>query len=66
MGEQWRGSAHRDGDNGSFDSGSVQPGQSFGAVFNTSGTYAYHDKEYGGTGGTGMSARSRSRQESGT
>ncbi|MEY4747661.1 MAG: hypothetical protein RLZZ416_710 [Candidatus Parcubacteria bacterium] len=42
-------------DNGTFDSGSVQPGQQFGAVFNQAGTYAYYCKFHGSPGGGGMS-----------
>lgn len=34
--------------NGSFDSGTIQPGQSFGAIFNAGGTYAYHCKFHSG------------------
>ncbi len=30
-------------DDGSFDSGSLDPGQAFGNVFSTAGTFAYHD-----------------------
>jgi|GEM_PF-621935 plastocyanin len=41
-------------DSGAFDSGSVQPGQSFSATFNQSGTYAYHCKFHGSAGGIGM------------
>lgn len=41
-------------DNGTFDSGTVQPGQSFAAIFNTPGTYAYYCKFHGAPGGAGM------------
>ncbi len=42
-------------DNGTFDSGTIQPGQSFSAIFNSVGTYAYYCKSYGAKGGIGMS-----------
>lgn len=42
-------------DNGTFDSGTIQPGQSFSAIFNSVGTYAYYCKLHGGKGGAGMS-----------
>src|SRR5262249_28452989 len=42
-------------DNGSFDSGTIQPGQQFGATFNQSGTYQYYCKFHGAPGGSGMS-----------
>ncbi len=38
--------------NGSFDSGTIQPGQTFGAVFNAAGTYAYRCKFHSGMTGT--------------
>lgn len=38
--------------NGSFDSGTIQPGQSFGAIFNAAGTYAYRCKFHTGMTGT--------------
>lgn len=38
--------------NGSFDSGTIQSGQSFGAVFNAAGTYAYRCKFHSGMTGT--------------
>lgn len=42
-------------DNGTFDSGTIQPGQSFSAIFNSVGTYAFYCKLYGAKGGVGMS-----------
>jgi plastocyanin len=33
-------------DNGSFDSGDIQPGAAFSQTFNTAGTFAYHDKHH--------------------
>jgi plastocyanin/PKD repeat protein len=42
-------------DGGSFNSGTVQPGGNFSAVFSGTGTYAYHDQSYGSAGGIGMS-----------
>jgi plastocyanin len=33
-------------DNGSFDSGDIQPGAAFSQMFNTAGTFAYHDKHH--------------------
>ncbi|MEK7133972.1 MAG: plastocyanin/azurin family copper-binding protein [Patescibacteria group bacterium] len=42
------------GDNGSFDSGTVAAGQSFAAMFNAPGTYAYHCNFHGGIGGVGQ------------
>jgi plastocyanin/peptidoglycan hydrolase-like protein with peptidoglycan-binding domain len=42
-------------DNVAFDSGPIQPGQTFSATFNQSGTFVYHDSYYGATGGVGMS-----------
>lgn len=45
------------GDNGSFDSGTVASGQSFAAMFNAPGTYAYHCRFHGGAGGAGMAGR---------
>src|SRR4029077_13416295 len=41
-------------DNASFDSGTLQPGQSYPATFSAAGTYAYHCKFHGGPGGQGM------------
>src|SRR3989344_5769365 len=37
---------------GSFDSGNIQPGQTFGATFNGAGTYAYRCKFHSGMTGT--------------
>ena len=45
------------GDDGSFDSGTVASAQSFVAMFNAAGTYAYHCKLHGGAGGVGMAGR---------
>jgi LPXTG-motif cell wall-anchored protein len=42
-------------DDGSFDSGSVQPGQTFSRTFSTAGTVAYHCSFHGAAGGIGMS-----------
>ncbi len=44
-------------DSGNFDSGALAPGQSFTAMFNAAGTYAYHCNLHGGAGGVGMSGR---------
>ncbi|HMH33940.1 MAG TPA: cupredoxin domain-containing protein [Puia sp.] len=33
-------------DNGSFESGDIQPGGTFSQTFNTAGTFAYHDKHH--------------------
>ncbi len=41
-------------DNNSFDSGTIQPGGNFAAIFNGPGTYAYHCKFHGGPGGVGQ------------
>src|SRR3989338_5886333 len=41
-------------DTGAFDTGSVAAGGSSSAIFNSSGTYAYHCKFHGGTNGSGM------------
>ncbi len=42
-------------DSGIFTSSTFNPGVNFAYTFNNSGTYAYHDQSYGGTGGVGMS-----------
>jgi len=42
-------------DNGSFDSGTIAAGQTFSALFNAPGNYAYHCKFHGGIGGVGQS-----------
>lgn len=42
-------------DDGSFDSGRLDPGQSFSWTFNSSGTVPYHCSFHGGYGGVGMS-----------
>ncbi|OGG54248.1 hypothetical protein A2851_01120 [Candidatus Kaiserbacteria bacterium RIFCSPHIGHO2_01_FULL_53_29] len=41
-------------DNGSFDSGTVAAGQSYGAIFNAPGIYAYYCKLHGSPGGISM------------
>ena len=38
--------------NGSFDSGDIRPGQTFGATFNAGGTYAFRCKYHSGMTGT--------------
>ena len=42
-------------DSGAFDSGTILAGQQFSATFNQAGSYLYHDKTYGSSGGGGMS-----------
>lgn len=42
-------------DNGSFDSGNIQPGQSFAVTFTSPGTLQYYCKPHGAPGGVGMS-----------
>jgi plastocyanin len=42
-------------DNGSFDSGSIQPGATYSISFDAPGTYRYYCKFHGGPNGTGMS-----------
>jgi plastocyanin len=44
-------------DNGSFNSGSLSPGQSFSHTFTSSGIVAYHCQFHGAAGGIGMSGR---------
>jgi plastocyanin len=44
-------------DNGSFNSGSLSPGQSFSHTFTTAGVVAYHCLFHGAAGGIGMSGR---------
>jgi plastocyanin len=44
-------------DNGSFNSGSLSPGQSFSHTFNSAGVVAYHCQFHGAAGGIGMSGR---------
>jgi plastocyanin len=44
-------------DNGSFNSGSLSPGQSFSHTFTTGGVVAYHCMFHGAAGGIGMSGR---------
>jgi plastocyanin len=44
-------------DNGSFNSGSLSPGQSFSQTFASSGIVAYHCMFHGAAGGIGMSGR---------
>jgi plastocyanin len=44
-------------DNGSFNSGSLSPGQSFSHTFPSAGTVAYHCQFHGAAGGVGMSGR---------
>ena len=41
-------------DNGLFDSGSINPGQSFSYIFSGIGTFGYHCRFHGGAGGAGM------------
>jgi len=41
-------------DNGSFDSGSIAPGQSFSHTFSSAGAVPYHCKFHGAAGGIGM------------
>jgi plastocyanin len=41
-------------DDGSFDSGTLNQGDSFGMTFDTPGTYAYYCNIHGGPGGIGM------------
>jgi len=41
-------------DDGSFDSGSVAPGQTFSHTFSTAGTVEYHCSFHGAAGGIGM------------
>ena len=43
-------------DDGSFDSGIIAPNQTYVRTFSASGTFAYHDRFYGASGGIGMSA----------
>jgi LPXTG-motif cell wall-anchored protein len=42
-------------DNGSFDSGSLSPGQTFSHTFSSAGTVPYHCSFHGAAGGIGMS-----------
>jgi plastocyanin len=42
-------------DDGSFDSGTLQNGDSFSSTFGTPGSFAYYCELHGGPGGTGMS-----------
>jgi plastocyanin len=41
-------------DDGSFDSGDMQPGHEFSWTFNTAGVYRYYCKYHGAAGGVGM------------
>ena len=43
-------------DDGSFDSGPVDPGATFSQVFDAPGVYPYFCQPHGGPGGVGMSA----------
>jgi len=43
-------------DDGSFDSGMVDPGSSFSMEFDTPGTFQYYCQPHGASGGTGMAA----------
>lgn len=49
-------------DNGSFDSGTLAPGQSFSHTFTTPGTYTYYCRFHGGPGDRGCPARSSCKQ----
>jgi plastocyanin len=42
-------------DDGSFGSGTLQPGESFSTTFDAAGSFAYYCEFHGGAGGTGMS-----------
>jgi plastocyanin len=42
-------------DDGSFGSGTLQPGESFSTTFDAAGSFAYYCEFHGGPGGTGMS-----------
>ncbi|MER3449427.1 MAG: hypothetical protein C4315_06555, partial [Chloroflexota bacterium] len=42
-------------DDGSFDSGLIQPGGTYQRTFQQPGTYPYHCRPHGGPGGVGMS-----------
>ncbi len=42
-------------DDGSFDSGTLEPGQTFSQTFNTPGSFPYHCSFHGAAGGLGMS-----------
>ncbi len=42
-------------DDGSFGSGTIQPGDSFSTTFDAAGSFAYYCEFHGGPGGTGMS-----------
>lgn len=44
-------------DNGSYNSGPLQPGQSYSLNFTTKGEYTYYCTYHGGPGGTGMSGK---------
>ncbi len=44
-------------DNGSFDSGNLNPGAKFQFTFTKPGTYAYYCRYHGGPGGQGMSGQ---------
>jgi plastocyanin len=41
-------------DDGAFDSGNLDPGQTFGFTFDTPGTFAYYCSIHGGPNGQGM------------
>lgn len=41
-------------DDGSFDSGMIDPGGTFSMEFDTPGTFAYYCQPHGAAGGTGM------------
>jgi plastocyanin len=41
-------------DDNAYDSGSLDPGQTFALTFDTPGTYAYYCSIHGGPGGQGM------------
>jgi len=43
-------------DDGSFDSGMIDPGSSFSMEFDTPGTFQYYCQPHGASGGTGMAA----------
>jgi LPXTG-motif cell wall-anchored protein len=53
-------------DDGSFGSGTLQPGDTFSSTFNTPGTFAYYCEFHGGPGGTGMSGVVTVRSTAGT